>query len=74
MKKLLLLSLLCFPLLSMSVDVPSKIVYICTGSKAKVYHSTKKCRALNKCTGKVRAVSFEKIQKSGKPCKVCNKT
>lgn len=74
MKKLLLLSLLCLPLLSMNVDVPNKIVYICTGAKAKVYHSTKKCKVLTKCTGKVRAVSFEKIQKTGKACQMCNKS
>ena len=46
MKNILLLSLLCLPLLSMKVDISATAVYICTGSKAQVYHATSKCRGL----------------------------
>lgn len=71
MKKLLLLSLFCLPLLSMKVDAPSKTVYICTGKTAKVYHSRKDCKGLNNCKGTIKAVSLEEIQKSRRACKIC---
>ncbi len=70
MKKSLLLFLFCLPLLSMKVDTP-ETVYICTGPKAEVYHSTTKCRGLNRCSGEIKAVSLEKIKKSRRACRIC---
>lgn len=71
MKKIILLSPLCLPLLSMKVDSPSDIVYICTDPKATVYHSTSKCRGLNRCSGDIKAVSLKDIKKSRRACKIC---
>ena len=73
MKKLLLLSLLGLPLLSMKVDAPSDTVYICTGPKAKVYHSTSKCRGLNRCSGDIKSISLKEAKKSRRACKICYK-
>lgn len=71
MKKVALLFLFCLPLLSMKVDAPEKKVYICTGPKATVYHATPKCKGLNRCSGKVIAVSFEGIKGKRRACKIC---
>lgn len=71
MKKVFILFLFCLPLLSMKVDSPEKKVYICTGPKAKVYHSTPKCKGLNKCSGKVIAVSLESVKEKRRACKIC---
>lgn len=73
MKKLLLLFLLCLPLLSMRTETLTDTAYICTGPKAQVYHSTSKCRGLNRCSGEIKAVSFEKVKKTRRACKICYK-
>ncbi len=54
-----------------AVGATSGDVYICTGPKAKVYHSTPRCKGLEKCSG-----SIKKIPKSSthrRPCKICCK-
>lgn len=71
MKKVFFLFLFCLPLMSMNIDTPEKKVYICTGPKAKVYHSTSKCKGLNRCSRKVIAVSYEKIKGKRRACKTC---
>lgn len=72
MKKILLLSLLCIPLLSMKVE-QTKSVYICTGPKATAYHSSNTCKGLNRCSGEVKAVSLEEAKKTRRACKICYK-
>ena len=70
MKKLfILVFLLTFPLLGM--ETANETVYICTGPKAVVYHKTKDCRGLSKCSDDVVSVSLEKISKTRRPCKIC---
>ncbi len=73
MKKLLLLMVLCLPLLSMTTGVEeSSSVYICTGSKATVYHSSNKCRGLNRCSGEIKAISLADAKEMGRrACKMC---
>lgn len=44
-------------------------VYICTGPKAKVYHSTPYCSGLKRCSGQVKKVS--KSQTNRRACKKC---
>ena len=63
MKKLIILAfLLTFPLLGM--ETANETVYICTGSKAVVYHKTKDCKGLSKCSDDVISVSLEIISKT----------
>lgn len=70
MKKLIILTfLLAFPLLGM--ETANETVYICTGPKAVVYHKTKNCKGLSKCSDDVVSVSLEKISKTRRPCKIC---
>lgn len=57
----------------MKVDAPSDTVYICTGPKAKVYHSTSKCRGLNRCSGDIKSISLKEAKKSRRACKICYK-
>lgn len=73
MKKLLLLSLLCLPLLSMSTGMEKKdSVYICTGPKATVYHASKKCKGLSRCSGEVKEISLTDAKEMGRrSCKIC---
>lgn len=54
----------------MKVDAPSDTVYICTGPKAKVYHSTSKCRGLNRCSGDIKSISLKEAKKSRRACKM----
>lgn len=46
-------------------------VYICTGPKAKVYHSTPKCKGLDKCSGTIKKVPKSSTKRRG--CKICTK-
>lgn len=69
----MVLFLLCLPMLSIKDEASKDIVYICTGPKAQVYHSTSKCRGLNRCSGEIKAVSFEKVKKTRRACKICYK-
>ncbi len=45
-------------------------VYICTGPKAKVYHSTPNCRGLKKCSGSIKKLPASSVNR--RPCKVCH--
>lgn len=44
-------------------------VYICTGPKSKVYHSTPECSGLNRCSGIVKKVLKSSVKRRG--CKKC---
>jgi len=74
---LLTVSFLClFPALSCmsSEEMPTTgttTVYICTGPKAKVYHSTPKCKGLNQCSGEIKAVSYESVKNRRMACRIC---
>lgn len=74
--KILFISLLTmYTLTSYSkspVKKSDKIVYICDGPKAKVYHSSPNCRGLNRCSGNIVKVSVSKAKEMGRrPCKIC---
>ncbi|WP_301345958.1 MULTISPECIES: hypothetical protein [Muribaculaceae] len=71
--------MVCLPAVSVDssnhmAELPqaSAMVYICTGPKAKVYHSTSKCKGLKKCSGSVKKITKAEAQKIGRrACKVC---
>lgn len=68
--KTVILSLLL--LASSAYEGNSTYVYICTGPKAEVYHSTPKCSGLNRCSDEVVKVSLSKAKKMGRrACKKC---
>ncbi|MGE4308921.1 hypothetical protein [Bacteroides sp.] len=73
MKKLLLLTFFCLPLLSMSTGIEKAAsMYICTGPKATVYHASKKCRGLNRCSGEVKEISLADAKEmKRRACKIC---
>ena len=43
--------------------------YECQGPKAKVYHSTPKCKGLNKCSTNVKKVQKAATKRRG--CRIC---
>ena len=45
-------------------------VYICTGPKAKVYHTSPNCKGLNKCSGSVKKVSRSSVKR--RACRICS--
>lgn len=78
MKKLLLLLLLVFPLISagVKIDAPKSSggVYICMKSKSKVYHRKPQCRELRKhCNdSSIKRIPLKQAQQmKGKACKIC---
>ena len=53
-----------------SADAASdKSVYICTGPKAKVYHSTPDCKGLNRCSDTIKKVPKSSPKRKG--CRIC---
>jgi len=63
MKKL---TLVVFTFLLLSGFTPEKSssnVYICTGPKATVYHSSFACSGMNSCCGNIVAVGLVKAEK-----------
>lgn len=44
-------------------------VYICTGPKAKVYHSTPDCKGLSRCSDTIKKVSKSSTKRKG--CRIC---
>jgi hypothetical protein len=47
-------------------------VYICTGPKAKVYHSKSTCRGMNNCSEEIKSITLAKAKKMGRrECKIC---
>jgi len=57
---------------SFSAAHTNSTVYICTGPKAKVYHSVSTCRGMNRCSGDIVSVSITKAKKMGRrECKIC---
>lgn len=76
MKSLIILSLYIFlgtaPTDSASVNSANSVVYICTGPKAEVYHKSKDCRGLNRCSGSIKEISLAKAKEMGRrACKIC---
>ena len=74
MKKLkLTLTLVCLLFLSgFTLENSSSTVYICTGPKAKVYHSISTCRGMSRCSEKVIPVTLAQAEKMGRrECKIC---
>jgi hypothetical protein len=66
MKKL---TLSLFVILLFSGFTPEKFsssVYICTGPKANVYHLTNTCKGMNRCSGDIVGVSWEKLRNQEK--------
>ena len=46
--------------------------FVCTGPKARVYHSTSDCKGLTRCSEEVREVSIEEAKGHGRrPCRIC---
>lgn len=53
-------------------DNEAKVVYICTGSYSKRYHSTRSCKGLRNCGGSIKAISIEEAEQMGRtPCQLC---
>lgn len=77
MKKLLLLSLLVFPLMSAGIKTEkypksTGTVYVCMGPKSKVYHSDPECKGLDRFSTSVKAISLKKAEEMGRrACKIC---
>lgn len=47
-------------------------VYICTGPRAKHFHTLEDCPSLNRCTGDIEEVELRQaIAKNRKRCKLC---
>ena len=52
--------------------IQSGTVYICTGPKARKYHSNQNCRGLNRCSGSIKSLSVSAAKSKGfTPCKIC---
>ena len=50
----------------------STMVYICTGSQSKRYHSSDRCRGLTRCSKSIKKVTLQEAQKQGRtPCQIC---
>lgn len=46
--------------------------YICTGPQSEVYHSTKRCKGLRRCSGDLRKLSINEAENIGRrECKWC---
>ena len=72
MKKLLLSLVFAMPLLAFQTTQNGPTVYICTGSRAVVYHSNSHCRGINRCSGDIQAVSLSKAKEMGRrACRIC---
>jgi hypothetical protein len=72
MKKLTLTLVTFLLFSSFALENSSTTVYICTGPKAKLYHSSSTCRGMNRCSGEVVGVNLAKAEKMGRrECKIC---
>ena len=55
-----------------NTKIQSGTVYICTGPKARKYHSSQNCRGLNRCSGSIKSLSVSVAQSKGfTPYKIC---
>ena len=55
-----------------NTSILSGTVYICTGPKARKFHSSPNCRGLNRCSGNIKSLSVSVAQSKGfTPCKIC---
>ncbi len=71
MKRLLILIGFCF----LMCATPDTNVYICTGGSSVVYHKTKTCKGLTKCSKEIQSITIEKAKELGRrECKICYKT
>lgn len=64
--------LLMLLIAGMTAQSDTVSVYICTGSSSVCYHRTPDCKGLDKCGGKIKAITLEEAQNLGRrPCKIC---
>ena len=55
-----------------NTNIQSGTVYICTGPKARKYHSSPNCRGLNRCSGCIKSLSVSAAKSKGfSPCRIC---
>ena len=55
-----------------NTNIQSGTVYICTGPKARKYHSSQNCRGLNRCFGSIKSLSVSAAKSKGfTPCRIC---
>jgi len=55
-----------------NTNIQSGTVYICTGPKARKFHSSPNCRGLNRCSGSIKSLSLSAAKSRGfSPCKIC---
>ena len=55
-----------------NTNIQSGTVYICTGPKARKYHSSPNCRGLNRCSGSIKSLSVSAAKSKGfTPCRIC---
>jgi len=72
MRKITLTLFAILLLTSFTYENSSSKVYICTGPKATVYHSSVTCRGMNRCSGNKVAITVAKAEKMGRrECKIC---
>lgn len=67
---------LCIPFLGAGVisssNSESQMVYICTGPKSKVYHSSSNFKGLNSCSREVKKVTLDEAKSmKRRACKIC---
>lgn len=72
MKKLTLTLFTLILLTGFTAPNGTKTVYICTGPKAQVYHSSATCRGMNRCSEEIKAISLANAEKmERRKCKIC---
>ena len=55
-----------------NTNIQSGTAYICTGPKARKYHSSPNCRGLNRCSGSIKGLSVSAAKSKGfTPCRIC---
>ena len=63
MKKLTLTLFALILLTGFTAPNGTKTVYICTGPKAQVYHSSATCRGMSRCSEEIKAISLTNAEK-----------
>lgn len=52
---------------------PGDQVYVCSGPKAKRYHSDSGCKGLSRCSGEILEMSIKDAEEEGRtPCMLCH--
>lgn len=52
---------------------PESVVYVCDGPYVEVYHRTKSCKGLTKCSGQIMEINKKDIPEYLRECKICYK-